>query len=103
MNILITAANSAQAHRLKGELNTDNILLGDYMDLPAFMLVPGKMLRLPDPASVAYMHEMLTLCLDNNISTVYLFREPEIKLLMEAEQLFKEYNIEILIPGNEIQ
>jgi len=102
VNILITAATTAQAHRLKAQLNNDQLLLGDYLELPAFMLSSGKMISLPKPESVAYTHEMLTLCLDNNISKVYLFRENEIKLLMEAEQLFKEYNIELLIAPNEI-
>lgn len=102
MNILITAANSAQAHKLKNSLNLGTIILGDYMDLPAFMLVPGKMIKLPNPQSSAYAHEMLTLCMDNNVDIVYPLKEQEFQLLTEARQLFKEYNIDIRNASNEI-
>jgi hypothetical protein len=66
------------------------------------MLKPGKLIRLPDPNSASYTHEMLTLCLDMNIEAVYLFREPETKLLLQSETLFNEYNIKILVKGNEL-
>ena len=95
MNILITSANSVAAHQLKNKLNADNVILGEYMDLPEFMVQSGKMLRLPNPTSMAYSHEVLTLCLDKNIGKIYPLREEEAALLKEAEQLFKEYNIEI--------
>jgi hypothetical protein len=92
VNILITAATSAEAQRLKSKLAPAPVILGDYYDLPEFM----KMIRLPNPASAAYVHEMLTLCLDKQISTVYVLREEEATLLREAEQLFKEYGIVIV-------
>jgi hypothetical protein len=44
MNILITAANSAEAHKLKNQLKADNIILGDYQELPAFMLKSANMI-----------------------------------------------------------
>lgn len=96
MNVLITAANSAEAYQLKSKLNAWSILLGDYLDLPEIMIKSGKMLRLPDPKSVSYMHEMLTLCLDKNIDTLYVLREDEAVLLKESEQLFTEYGIAIV-------
>lgn len=102
MNILITAANSAPAYKLKNLLNSDAVIMGDYMDLPDFMLKPGKLIRLPNPASVSYTHEMLTLCLDMSVETVYVFREQEAGLLLESETLFNEYNIKILTKGNEL-
>ena len=102
MSILITAANSAPAYKLKNLLNSDNLIMGDHMDLPDFMLKPGKLIRLPDPKSVSYTHEMLTLCLDMGIEAIYLFREQEILLLLKAETLFNEYNIKILVKGNEL-
>ena len=76
--------------------------MGDYMDLPDFMLKPGKMIRLPDPKSVSYTHEMLTLCLDMNIEVVYVFRLEEKELILQSETLFNEYNIKIVTEGNEL-
>jgi hypothetical protein len=96
VSILITSANSAAAYQLKGKLNLDNVILGDYEALPELMIKSGKMIQLPDPKSGSYSHQMLTLCLDKGIETVYPLREEEALLLKEAEQLFKEYNIDIV-------
>lgn len=100
MKILITAANAAPAYKQKNKLNGAEIIMGDYMDLPDFMLKPGQLIRLPNPASPSYTHEMLALCLDLGVSKVYLFREQETQLLKQSEVLFNEYNITI-IAGND--
>ncbi|MDB5031444.1 hypothetical protein [Mucilaginibacter sp.] len=97
MSILITAANSAQAHRLKKQLNRDDVILGDYHTLPAFMLMQGKMVQLPNPQSISYTHEMLALCLDNSVDLIYVLDTAETGLLLESQQLFKEYNIDIQV------
>jgi len=96
VNILITAANSAEAYRLKNKLNAANILLGDYLDLPLFMLTSNNLIRLPDPNSIAYTREMLTLCLDKQIDAIYALREEEKVALSKTERLFEEYGIEII-------
>jgi hypothetical protein len=96
MYTLITAATSAQAYKLKNSLNSTEIILGDYMELPAIMLKNANMIKLPNPASASYAHEMLTLCLDKNIETVYPIRDSEMALLAEAGQLFSEYGIKIV-------
>jgi hypothetical protein len=96
VKILITAASSAAAHQLKNKLNTGNIILGDHHELPGLMIRMGSMIKLPNPASPAYAHEMLTLCLDRDITVVYALNIDELLLLNEARQLFKEYNIDIL-------
>ncbi|MFD2146478.1 hypothetical protein [Mucilaginibacter antarcticus] len=95
MNILITSALSARAHQVKARLTANNILLGDYNDVPAFMLTQGKMIKLPSPQSSSFAHQMLTLCLDNAIEVLYLLDVAEAEALNESEQLFLEYNIEI--------
>lgn len=98
MSILITAATTAQSYQLKNKLGGDDIILGDFMDLPELMIKTGKMIRLPDPASNSYSHQMLTLCLDNNINTIYPLRKEEQILLKEAGQLFEEYGIKTMMP-----
>jgi len=92
MNVLITAATSAEAHRLKNQLSSDNVILGDYREMPAFM----QIIKLPDPASLSYAHEMLTLCLDKEIVVVYALGKEELNNLLEAEQLFTEFGIEVV-------
>jgi hypothetical protein len=94
---LITSANSAQAYNLKNKLNSAEIILGDYLDLPAFMLASSKMIKLPNPDSISYAHEMLTLCLDRQIDTIYALRQEEQGALKTAEQLFNEFGIALVI------
>lgn len=96
MKILITAANSAEAHRLRNKLGLENIILGDYLDLPAFMIIAASIVILPNPSSTSYTHEMLSLCLDKHIHTIYALREQERIALNTASQLFKEYDIVIV-------
>ena len=96
MSILITAATSASAYKLKNKLSNPGVLLGDYADLPDFMVKSMGLIKLPNPASVSYQHEMLTLCLDNGIDTVYVLTGQELELLRESALLFKEYNIDII-------
>lgn len=100
MKILITAATSAEAHRLKKQLESAEVILGDYEEIPAFMLNNG-MIKLPNPKSPAYAHEMLTLCLDRGIDKIFLLRGDEFAALNQAEQLFEEYGIKLLTPLNE--
>ena len=102
MYTLITAANSAEAYRLKNTLDSVNVILGDYLELPELLVQSGKVIRLPDPQNAAYTHKILALCLDLDIDTIYVLREQEKQLLLNDGQLFYEYNITIKVTGNEI-
>jgi hypothetical protein len=93
MYILITAASSSSAHKLKSQLNAENIILGDYRDLPTIMLANLAMIKLPNPSSLSYAHEMLTLCLDKQIDAIYPLEENEQLCLQQAAQLFIEFGI----------
>jgi hypothetical protein len=92
VKILITSAASVQAHKLKTTLTTEQVVLGDFNDFPSFMGI----IKLPNPGTDTYAHEMLTLCLDNSFDTVYLLNKQEINVLILSEQLFNEYNINII-------
>jgi len=94
MFILITGAATSMAYRVKNNLGTENIILGDYAELPSTIL-SDTMIQLPNPASLSYAHEMLSLCLDKEIDHIYPLKDEEITQLATAVQLFKEYNIVI--------
>ena len=102
MSILITAALTASAQRLKNTLAAPDIILGDYLEPPGFMVENGSIITLPNPASTAYQHEMLTFCLDKGIEKIYALRAAEQKELAEAGLLFKEYGIELDFNAQEI-
>ena len=102
MYTLITAAASASAYSLKNRLNVDKVLLGDYMELPDILLQSGKVIKLPDPRNPSYTHQMLALCLDKNINTIYALHEAEKELLLSSKQLFHEYDITIKTTDDKI-
>lgn len=93
MTILITGATSAKAYQLKKQFETDNVLLGDYMELPPSMVKSGKLIQLPSPQKSSYAHEMLALCLDKGVEQAIILNDNEIEALKPVEQLFAEYNI----------
>ena len=93
MYILITAASTAKAHQLKKQIGALHTLLGDFADLPEIMVKTSKMIVLPNPQQETYPHEMLALCLDHSVDTIYLLREDEMNALAPATQLFDEYGI----------
>ena len=95
MYTLITAAATAEAYRLKNALGRDEVMLGDYVELPDVLVRSGKVITLPSPQNAAYTHQMLALCLGKAINSVYVLREEEKELLLNAKQLFWEYDIQI--------
>ena len=103
MYTLITAASTAKAYQLKNQLQNGHVLLGDHLDLPEVMVKAGKMLQLPNPQKEAYPHQMLALCLDNNISTIHVLRNEEAIQLAESELLFDEYGIKLVFVDDQIQ
>ena len=95
MYTLITGATTAEAYRLKNTLGNENVMLGDYMELPDVLVRSGKVIALPNPENAAYTHQMLALCLDKAINAIYVLRREEKELLINAKQLFWEYDIQI--------
>jgi len=102
VSTLITAANSAQAQQLKNLLPVDDVLLGDYQDIPEIFVKSGKMVITPNPKSTAFIHQMLALCLDKQINKLYVLRREELLPLAEAHQLFDEFDIKLMIPTKEM-
>lgn len=103
MNILITAAATAQAHQLLRTLNTtENVFFADSVELPQIMLKDKKFLKTSPGDSPSYAHLLLTSCMDLQIAKVYPLRKAEIIALSEARQLFDEYGIEVMVPEKSI-
>ncbi len=95
MYTLITGAATSMAYKVKNSLASDNVILGDYAELPSTML-SKTMIQLPSPVSPSYAHQMLALCLDNEIDHIYALKAEEQSHLNEARQLFGEYGIAIV-------
>jgi len=97
MYTLITCANSAKAYALKNNLPGELVIMGDFEALPEFLVNSGKMIRLPNPVEPSYIHQVLALCLDQNINKICPLRAQEQVLLLNSAQLFAEYGISILV------
>jgi hypothetical protein len=95
MYTLITGATTAIAYKVKNSLADENIILGDYAELPSTML-SKTMIQLPNPASPSYAHQMLALCLDKEIDHIFALKDDERSQLNSAKQLFVEYGITIM-------
>jgi hypothetical protein len=101
LNILITAATTAQAYRLQRIINNNgSIYLGDHVELPGLALMGKTFVKIPGDMSV-FSHALLTLCLDLKIDVVYPLRKSEVLALSEARQLFDEYGIKVMVPSKE--
>ena len=99
MNILITAATTAQAYQLSRFLNTDqNIFLGDSADLPKIGVEGMSFIKIPAANSASFSHLLLAQCLDLNIEVVYPLKRAEVLALAEARLLFDEYGIKVMVP-----
>jgi hypothetical protein len=100
VNILITAASSAQAYKLQRFLNTDEtIILGDSVDLPVIQIGEKKFVKLPQSNSASFAHLLLSLCLNLEIAELYPLKKAEVVALAESRQLFDEYGIRVMVPS----
>ncbi|HEX8378387.1 MAG TPA: hypothetical protein VF602_11275 [Pedobacter sp.] len=99
MNILITAASTAQAYQLSRFLNTGkNIFFGDSADLPKIDVEGKSFIKIPASNSASFSHLLLAQCLDLNIKVVYPLKRFEILALAEARLLFDEYGVKVMVP-----
>lgn len=99
MNILITGATTSQAYQLERLMSReDDIILADVEELPSFLLKSKRFFKISSGLSDSYAHELLTLCLDEDIKEVYPIRKSEIIALASARQLFAEYGILVVVP-----
>jgi hypothetical protein len=102
LKTLLTGAGTAITHRLKTTIPLNELILGDYKDVPELMFNTRSVVRLPDPKNASYAHEMLTLCLDLEVTAFYVLRAEEVTPIKEAEQLFNEFGIAVTI-ANEVR
>lgn len=97
--ILITYGTRPLAQRLARMLPvTGPIVFGSCEPIPGPMLDSGNYLPIPQGASPAYAHEMLTRCLDHEIDILLPLGKAELQSLTAAKQLFAEYGIRVAVP-----
>lgn len=80
---------------MKSQSNDQQIILGDYNDIPAVMVNTLHIYSLPHPHSSSYPHQMLAYCLDKGVDKIYILDGSEMDALQPAILLFSEYGIDI--------
>lgn len=99
MNILITAAATAQAYQLERMVGgMGSVFFADSAELPQFMLKNKKFIKISEGSAPSFAHELLGICLDQQIERVFPLRKGEIKALSESRTLFMEYGIRVIVP-----
>lgn len=98
MHSLITAATDPAAYRVAHLLSNKSIFFGSEIPLPSFNKL--KYLQIPSAESPSFSHELLKICLYNDIIEVFPLKESEVLELISAKILFEEFGIKIIIPKN---
>lgn len=97
--VLITQGTRPFAQRVAKLLPAQQTVLFCAADeMPDVLLRAGNYFKAPRADTPAYVHEMLKVCLDNEIGTLIPLGENELYLMAGARPLFLEYGIAVWIP-----
>lgn len=94
---LITCGNQPGVYFLEKWLLPTGFIYGDA-SFTAPISVPQQLL-LPTVSQPDFIHQLLNICLDNQIENVFAMAAAEQELLAEAVELFEEFNIKLHLPN----
>lgn len=97
--ILITAATTATAIKIKKAFTTSELILADYGAVPQLQTENYSFLSLGKENKDSAAHILLTACLDKNVDTILPLYHFEIEAVSKAVTLFTEYGIKVLLPN----
>lgn len=98
MKTLITGGKSAQALKLLKAFTGDQVILGDYGDMPAFVSAQYQLLDLGPRNDDTIAHNLLNACLDQEADRLLPLYSFELEAVVKSAVLFEEFNIHILLP-----
>lgn len=101
MKILITGGKSATALKLLKAFAEHEIVLADYDEVPSFSSAAYRFISLGAKNEDTLAHTLLNNCLDENVEAILPLHDFEIESVAKATILFKEFNIEVLLPHQE--
>jgi len=97
MPALITGASNAAAFRLARLFSEKDLVFGSNEPLSNFSSF--KFITIPKATSPSFSHELLKICLDNQINEIFPLLKNEIIELASSKVLFEEFNIKIIAPS----
>jgi len=98
MKILITGGKSAAALKLIKAFSNDQVILGDYGDVPTFSSTAYTMISLGERNDDITAHQLLNVCLDLQVEVLIPIHYFEVAALSRSMQLFEEFGIRVLLP-----
>lgn len=99
MKTLITGGKSAQALKLLKAFTGDEILLGDYGDMPSLSSAQYQFVSFGELNLDTIAHTLLNSCLDLGVDRLLPLRNFELEAVVKSAVLFEEFNIHILLPA----
>lgn len=97
MPALITGASNAAAFRLARLFAKEGLVFGSNEQLSDFSSF--KFITIPLATSPSFCHELLKICLDNQIKEIFPLLKNEIIELASSKVLFEEFDIKIIMPS----
>ncbi len=98
MKTLITGGKSAQALKILKAFTTDNVILGDYGDIPSYASTQYQFVSLGERNDETIAHNLLNSCLDQEVDRLLPLYRFELEAVMRSSVLFEEFNIHVLLP-----
>lgn len=95
-NALVTCGNHAGVYFLEKWLPNVAFIYGDTSFIA--QISAAQQVLLPQVSEANYIHQLLNICLDQHIESVFAMAFAEQALLAEAVELFTEFNIQLHLP-----
>ncbi|MEX8547834.1 MAG: hypothetical protein V5804_09540 [Mucilaginibacter sp.] len=93
---LITCGHHPSVYFLEKWLPPASFIYGDASFTAQISV--SQQLLLPKVSQPDFIHQLLNICLDNQIESVFAMAAAEQELLAEAVELFEEFNIKLNLP-----
>lgn len=98
MKTLITGGKSAQALKLLKAFTADQVILGDYGEIPSYASAQYQFISLGERNDDTIAHNLLNTCLDQGIDRLLPLYSFELEAVAKSAILFEEFNIHVLLP-----
>lgn len=98
MKTLITGGKSAQALKLLKAFTADQVILGDYGEIPSYISAQYQFTSLGERNDDTIAHNLLNTCLDQGIDRLLPIYDFELEAVAKSAILFEEFNIHVLLP-----
>ncbi|QNK63285.1 hypothetical protein H7F33_01850 [Pedobacter sp. PAMC26386] len=98
MRTLITGGKSAQALKILKAFTEDQVLLGDYGEMPSYASAQYQFVSLGERNDETIAHTLLNACLDQQADRLLPLYQFELEAVMRSAILFEEFKIHVLLP-----